>query len=34
MPALDKDIFAELVAQAKSYGFDTESLILVDQAQK
>ena len=33
-PQLEEDVFDQLVAQAKSYGFDTESLIIVDQTQR
>ena len=33
-PQLEEEIFDQLVAQAKSYGFDTESLIIVDQTQR
>ncbi len=33
-PTMEKDIFDGLVAKAKSYGFDTEKLILVEQAQE
>lgn len=32
-PQLDKDIFDELVGLAQSLGFDTDELIIVDQAQ-
>jgi apolipoprotein D and lipocalin family protein len=33
-PQLEEEIFNQLVAQAKSSGFDTDSLILVDQLQQ
>jgi apolipoprotein D and lipocalin family protein len=33
-PVMEKDLFDQLVAKAKSHGFDTDQLILVDQAKQ